>query len=153
MKVELWTCGAQNMKYLQEGFDTYAQRLNKYFPFRHQHFNAGKAKSPDERMEKEKNQIEKQLKPGDCLILLDEHGQTFTSDAFAVYLQQLFNRGDQRLIFLAGSSHGFHQALKDKAHTMIALSQMTFNHEHTRLIFMEQLYRAMTLINNEPYHH
>lgn len=153
MKVELWTCGAQNMKYLQEGVDTYTQRLKKYFPFQHQHFNAGKAKTSEERMEKEKSQVEKQLKSGDYLLLLDEHGQTFTSDAFAVYLQQLFNRGDQRLIFLAGSSHGFHPSLKERANAMLALSQMTFNHEHTRLLFLEQLYRAMTLIHNEPYHH
>lgn len=153
MKVVFWYSGSENPDYLEDGIAPLNKRIQKYIPFEHQLLSLGKVKDPEKRMEKEKDAVLKALKPGDYLILLDENGQSFTSQAFAVYLQQCFNQGHQRLIFLAGSSHGFHKELKQNAHGLLALSQMTFNHEHIRLIFTEQLYRALTIIHNEPYHH
>ena len=153
MKVELWYSGAETSAHLQKEIEVFQKRLKKYLPFATQLIHTAKTKNPEQRMEKEKDQVRKHLKPGDYLVLLDEHGKEFTSKTFADHLQHLFNQGRQRLIFLAGSSHGFHEELQSKADEKVALSQMTFNHEHTRLIFTEQLYRCMTIIHNEPYHH
>ncbi len=153
MKVAFWYSGIPTSEYLQKEIEDLSKRIQTYLPFETGVLNVGKAKKPAQKAEKEKDQVIKNLKKGDLLILLDEHGQSFTSQAFAVHLQQLFNQGHQRLIFLAGSAHGFHEELKKRADSKLSLSPMTFNHEHIRLIFVEQFYRALTIIHNQPYHH
>lgn len=93
------------------------------------------------------------LKPGDCLVLLDERGKEFTSVAFADYLQRKMNAGLRRLVFVIGGPYGFSQSVYDRADEKISLSKMTFSHEMIRLFFTEQIYRAMTIQRGEPYHH
>lgn len=153
MKFAFWYSGASNPVYLEEGMEKFIKRIKHYIPFETSHLNLGKVKYPEKKAEKEKDQVIKNLKQGDYLILLDEKGQNFTSEAFSSYLQHLFNQGHQRIIFLAGSAHGFHSGLKQKADAQLALSQMTLNHEHVRLFFIEQIYRALTIMHNAPYHH
>ena len=153
MKVEFWYSGAETPPHLQKEIDVFQKRLKKYLPFTTQLIQIAKTKNPEQRALKEKEQVNKSLKAGDHFVLLDENGRQFTSKGFANHLQQLFNQGNQRLIFLAGSSHGFHEELKRRADEQVSLSLLTFNHLHSRLIFVEQLYRCMTIIRNEPYHH
>ncbi len=153
MKFAFWYSGASNPSYIEEGMEKFIKRINHYIPFEIDHLKLGKVKSPKKKAEKEKDLVLRNLKPADYLILLDENGQNFTSEAFSSYLQHLFNQGHQKIIFLAGGSHGFHEVLKQKADAQVALSQMTLNHEHVRLFFIEQVYRALTIIHNAPYHH
>lgn len=153
MKVFFWYSGGETNPELQKAVAAYEKRLNKYIPFQQTLFSIPKGLSLEQRTQKEKDKVLRHLKPGDFLVLLDEFGQNFSSVELADYLQELFHGPYQRLIFLAGSSHGFHEALKSRSDAKIALSKLTLNHEHVRLIFMEQLYRCMTIINNDPYHH
>ena len=95
--------------------------------------------------EKEGECLLKLLQPGDYVVLLDEHGKEYTSMQFASYME--------RLVFIIGGPYGFSETIYKTASEKISLSKMTFSHQMIRVIFIEQLYRAMTILNNEPYHH
>ena len=95
----------------------------------------------------------KALQPGDYLVLLDEHGKEFTSMQFAAYIEKKMHAVPKRLVFVVGGPYGFSGAVYRAASEKISLSKMTFSHQMIRLIFIEQLYRAMTILNGEPYHH
>ena len=153
MKVEFWYSGNETARPLQAAIEPYEKRLGQYIPFRKQLISLPKGQSGEQRAYKEQERVLKALKPTDHLILLDENGKSYSSRSLAAHLEGLFQLSQQRLIFLASSSHGFHSALKARANELIALSQLTFNHEHARLIFIEQLYRCLTLMHNDPYHH
>ena len=103
--------------------------------------------------EKEGELILKFLQPGDYLVLLDEKGKDFTSLQFAAYLEKKMHTIPKRLVFIIGGPYGFSEAVYGAASEKISLSKMTFSHQMVRLIFIEQIYRAMTILNNEPYHH
>ena len=94
-----------------------------------------------------------QLNPGDDLILLDEKGKTFTSVLFSQWIEKQMNVGSKRIVFVVGGPYGFSKEVYDKCKFKISLSEMTFSHQMIRLIFVEQLYRAFTIIKGEPYHH
>ena len=94
-----------------------------------------------------------QLNPGDDLILLDEKGKTFTSVLFSQWIEKQMNAGSKRIVFVVGGPYGFSKEVYDKCKSKISLSEMTFSHQMIRLIFVEQLYRAFTIIKGEPYHH
>ena len=93
------------------------------------------------------------LKPGDFIVLLDERGKEFSSMQFSDYLQRKMNSGLRRLVFVVGGPYGFSKDVYNKADEKLSLSKMTFSHEMIRLFFTEQIYRAMTIIRGEPYHH
>jgi 23S rRNA (pseudouridine1915-N3)-methyltransferase len=93
------------------------------------------------------------MKPGDLLVLLDERGQHLKSVEFAERLQKWMNSGPKRLVFAVGDAYGFDAAFRASAHFELALSQMTFPHDLVRVLFAEQLYRAFSILRNEPYHH
>ena len=97
--------------------------------------------------------ILKQLKPSDHLILLDEKGKSFNSPNFAKKLQSWMLNGKKRLVFVIGGAYGFSEDLYCRKHERLSLSKMTFSHQMVRLFFVEQIYRAYTILNNEPYHH
>jgi 23S rRNA (pseudouridine1915-N3)-methyltransferase len=101
---------------------------------------------------KEGESILSKLKDDDLLILLDERGRSFSSEGFATYLDKKLQQSQRRLIFLIGGAYGFSDALYERAKDQLSLSSMTFSHQMVRLFFMEQLYRAMTILRNEPYH-
>lgn len=101
----------------------------------------------------EGNTILNSLDKSDYVVLLDEHGKEFTSMEFSKYIEKKMSTVTKRLVFIVGGPYGFSQEVKNRANEKISLSKMTFSHEMIRLIFTEQLYRAMTIINNEPYHH
>lgn len=103
--------------------------------------------------EKEGDAILRQLEAGSYVILLDEAGKTYSSRRFADHLQKRFNSGGKSLVFVIGGPYGFSDALKKRANERLSLSPMTFSHQMVRLIAVEQIYRAMTILRNEPYHH
>ena len=109
--------------------------------------------SEAQQKEKEGELILKSTQPGDYLVLLDEKGKQFTSMQFASYLEKKTHTVPKRLVFVIGGPYGFSEAVYKAAAEKISLSMMTFSHQMVRLIFVEQIYRAMTILNNEPYHH
>ena len=133
-----------------------AKRLAHYVPFEIAvipELRNTKSLSTDQQKEREADFILKSFLPGDYIVLLDEHGKEFTSTQFASYLEKKMSNVAKRLIFVIGGPYGFSQRIYNAAQEKISLSKMTFSHQMIRLIFTEQLYRAMTILNNEPYHH
>ena len=102
---------------------------------------------------KEGELILKHVNPSDILVLLDEKGKSFTSEEFSEEIQKKLNTGMKQLIFVIGGPYGFSPEVYQRANQKIALSKMTFSHQMVRLFFTEQLYRAFTILKNEPYHH
>ena len=107
----------------------------------------------DQHKEKEGELILKALLPGDVVVLLDEHGKEFRSVEFANWIERKMHTVNKRLVFIIGGPYGFAPKIYDVTQEKISLSKMTFSHQMIRLIFVEQLYRAMTILNNGPYHH
>lgn len=155
MKVECWFIGKTADRYLREGIDKYAQRLPHYLPFEAVILpdikNAGKL-LPDQLKQKEAELVLSRLKPQDGLYLLDEKGKQLTSEELALWVDQQLQGFHRRLIFLVGGAFGFDDALYQRATGKLSLSKMTFSHQMVRLFWLEQLYRAMTILKNEPYH-
>jgi 23S rRNA (pseudouridine1915-N3)-methyltransferase len=112
-----------------------------------------KALTPEQQKTKEGEAIRKLLKDGDHLVLLDEGGREFRSVEYAKYLQQRMASGARRLVFVVGGPYGFSPEIYALAKEKISLSKMTFSHQMVRLFFVEQCYRAMTILKGEPYHH
>lgn len=155
MKVELWVIGKTNEKYLRTGIEEYEKRLSHYLPFQMiviPDVKSGKGIGAEQVKDKEGEAVLAKLKAEDVLVLLDEKGQNFSSTAFAKHLDQLLMRPGRRLIFLVGGAFGFSNSIYEKAYSKLSLSNMTFSHQMIRLFFLEQLYRAMTILRNEPYH-
>jgi 23S rRNA (pseudouridine1915-N3)-methyltransferase len=109
--------------------------------------------SEKQQKEKEGEAILNKLNPTDLLILLDENGKQKTSVEFSEYLQKKMNSGLKQLVFVIGGPYGFSDAVYQKSQGKISLSKMTFSHQMVRLFMVEQLYRAFTILRNEPYHH
>jgi 23S rRNA (pseudouridine1915-N3)-methyltransferase len=156
MKIKVLTVGATEMPYLQEGIDRYLKRLMHYIPVEMiciPEIRAGKSASPGHMKELEGKVIMRHLSVADTAILLDEQGIQMTSQAFSEYLQQYMNRGVRTLTFITGGAFGFSGEVYDRVKERISLSSMTFPHQLVRLIFLEQLYRAFTILKGESYHH
>ena len=109
--------------------------------------------SASEQAAKESESILKKLEVGDNVILLDERGTEFSSIEFADFLSKKMHSSNKRIVFVTGGAYGFSEELYRRANDMVSLSRMTFSHQMVRLIFVEQLYRAMTILKGEPYHH
>jgi 23S rRNA (pseudouridine1915-N3)-methyltransferase len=153
MKVEFWMTGKTDHKYLIEGIQLYSKRIQHFIPFNVLEVNVVKSKSIRITEKAEASQLLKHLNPEDFLILLDEKGKEYTSHEFSDQLQKFFQLSTPRLIFLIGGAYGFDESLYKRANHKIALSKLTFPHDMCRLIFLEQLYRALTIANNHPYQH
>ena len=156
MKVVLLVVGKTNEKYLMEGIGEYQNRLKFYIPFQLEVIPELKnTKSLTFQLQKEKSseQILEWLQDSDEVILLDEHGKEYSSVNFARFMQQKMGASPKRLVFVIGGPYGFSEKLYQRANGMLSVSQMTFSHQMIRLLFVEQLYRAMTIIKGEPYHH
>ncbi|MEZ4948907.1 MAG: 23S rRNA (pseudouridine(1915)-N(3))-methyltransferase RlmH [Saprospiraceae bacterium] len=155
MKIHFWYVGKTSFKYLEEGMAIYEKRLQKYGGVNSEIIpdvkNAGKL-SPDQLKVKEGELILKKLNPDDYLVLLDERGKSPTSLKFADQLQDLMLQGKKKVVFLIGGAFGFSETVYKRANSKLSLSNMTFSHQMIRLFFLEQLYRAFSILNNEPYH-
>ena len=104
-------------------------------------------------MQAEAKEIQKKLTSADLVLLLDEKGKEHSSLEFAKQMQKYLNMPGKRMVFIIGGPYGFAPEIKERAHQSLSLSKMTFNHQMAKLFFLEQLYRAMTILKGEPYHH
>jgi 23S rRNA (pseudouridine1915-N3)-methyltransferase len=155
MKITLILTGKTKAGYLQEGVDDYLKRMRRYVPLAVETI-------PDLKIPKKMNtelvkklegqQILQRIKSADHVILLDERGKRFTSEAFAAHLQSLEGRTGHT-VFVVGGAYGFSEEVVARGDQKLSLSDMTFSHQMVRLIFSEQLYRAYSILNGEPYHH
>ena len=155
MKVQIYFVGKTQEKYLRTGEEIYAGRLRHYLPISIDVLpdvrQAGKL-SPDRLRELEGERILGQVQNDDRLILLDEGGKLFSSTELATWVERELQRPARRLIFVVGGAFGFSPAVYARADVKLSLSRMTFSHQMVRLFFLEQLYRAMTILRNEKYH-
>ncbi|MDR1202426.1 MAG: 23S rRNA (pseudouridine(1915)-N(3))-methyltransferase RlmH [Tannerellaceae bacterium] len=155
MKITLLIMGKTDSPWLKEAVKDYYNRIIHYFPFEIttiSDIKNVKNLSEVQQKDKEGEAILKNLQPGDYCVLLDEKGNEFTSVQFATYLEKK-THSIRRLVFIIGGPYGFSEAVYKVASEKISLSKMTFSHQMIRLLFIEQLYRACTIIHNEPYHH
>lgn len=155
MKVEFWLIGKTSFPYLSEGMKLYEKRLARYLSYQTVVLPDAKNanKLPPEKLKiKEGEIVLKKLNPDDFFILLDERGKVFSSIEFSNFLENKFNSGKKRMVFLVGGAWGFSSEIYKRANAKISLSKMTFSHQMIRVFFMEQLFRAMTILRNEPYH-
>ncbi len=156
MKVTLIVVGKTKESHIEKGLEEYINRVKHYIPFEIKELpgikNAGKM-TREEIMLNEGRVIMKFLKDNSLMVLLDNRGREFTSEAFASWLQKTMTQSMQQLYFVIGGAYGFSDEVKKRADMKISLSRMTFSHQIVRLIFAEQLYRALTIIKGEPYHH
>lgn len=156
MKIELSVIGKTSIGYLKQGIDEYIKRLKHYVPFEIKYIDDIKNTkniSEDQQKRTEGAKILSLLDKSDFVVLLDEHGKEYTSMQYSSYIQKRMLSGAKKVVFVIGGPYGFSQEVYDRANDKISFSKMTFNHEMIRLIFTEQLYRAYTIINHEPYHH
>ena len=156
MKILLLVIGKTDEEYVFDGIEKYKNRLKHYINFEYEEIpdlKNRKTLSKDQQKKQESDLIFSRLKMGDKVILLDEKGTSFGSVEFSKYLQKKMNSGIKRLVFIVGGPYGFDKAIYDKHQDKLSLSKMTFSHQMARLFFCEQLYRAFTILKNEPYHH
>jgi len=155
MRITLIESGKTKDSFIKEGVERFRRRVIRYVPFQIEtiaDLKNTRNLSMKEVQEKEGKLLLKRVKPGDYVILLDERGQEFHSIAFAEYLNGLEGRVSQ-LLFVIGGPYGFSEEVYDRADAKLSLSKLTFSHQLIRVIFMEQLYRAYTILKGEPYHH
>jgi len=155
MKFALWGIGKTKANHFVESEAMYSKRIKHYYPLELKYFKHPKnhgALSPNILKQKEAELFLANLKSSDHLILLDEKGKQFDSRGFANQITQLGNRSIANVIFVIGGAYGFSDEIYQRANMKISLSSMTYSHQLVRTIFLEQLYRAFTIIRGESYH-
>jgi len=156
MKITLLIVGKTEDAYLKEGIDKYLKRLkhyNKVDIIEIAELKNTKALTPEQQKAKEAEVILKRLMATDHVILLDEQGTLLSSTQFAAYIDKKAVSSVNNLVFIVGGPYGFDESVYQRANDKLSLSKMTFSHQMVRLFFIEQLYRAFTIIKGEPYHH
>ncbi len=156
MKTTLLVVGRTVEQHYITAINDYVQRTKRYTPFEMEvipELKNTKSLSFEQQKEKEGELICKAIQPGDVVVLLDEHGKQMRSVEFAEWIERKTHTVNKRLVFVIGGPYGFSQKVYSLASEKIAMSKMTFSHQMIRLIFVEQVYRAMTILNNGPYHH
>lgn len=155
MKVTLLVVGKTTDEHIDTLIEEYQKRLTHYLPFTLQvvpELKNTKSLTAEQQKQAEGEMIMRAITPSTDLILLDEHGKEYRSIEFADYLQKRMSSG-RDVVFVVGGPYGFADAVYQRANGKISLSKMTFSHQMVRLFFVEQLYRAMTILRGEPYHH
>lgn len=156
MKIRMLVVGETAPGFHHDGINFYANRLRHYFPFEIVELKDVKnlrGKTEAQQKELEGKLLLSQFAAGDTVILLDENGKEFTSRQFADFLERKIAAVNRDIWFVIGGPYGFSDVVYSRADGKIALSRMTFTHEMARLFFVEQLYRAGTILRSEPYHH
>lgn len=156
MKISLLTVGRTDVQWVREGLELYASRLKHYVSFELREIPELKnvsALTKEQIKEKEGELILKNIRPADHVVLLDERGKEYRSVEFAAALDSHFNGNGKDIIFVIGGAYGFSKNVYNRSNSLISLSKMTFSHQMVRAIFLEQLYRAFTILRGEPYHH
>ena len=155
MRICLLTVGKTEAGWVREGLETYSSRLSRYVPFSVNEIpelkNASSL-SKAQVKEKEGELILSRVTAKDTVILLDEKGKEYSSSEFAKEVEKLIS-GGKNIVFVIGGAFGFSDAVYARSDGKVSRSRMTFTHQMVRAIFVEQLYRAFTIIKGEPYHH
>jgi 23S rRNA (pseudouridine1915-N3)-methyltransferase len=155
MKITALHVGKTDNKNLEALIQEYIPRINRHIQFGQEFVVVPKALSklkPEELKKAETNLLMKKLTDADYIVLLDERGKQYSSTAFADFLQKLMNSGVKSVFFVSGGAYGFSKEMYEKSNDLLSLSAMTTTHQLIRLFFTEQLYRAITILNNHPYH-
>lgn len=148
--------GKTSTKYIADATDEFVRRVNRYAPMEVvtvPDLKSTRGLTEDVQKQREGAAILASLQGGDHVCLLDERGKELTSREFAGMIDRRMSQGLKRLVFVIGGPYGFSQEVYDRADSKLSLSRMTFTHEMVRLFFTEQVYRAMTILRGEPYHH
>lgn len=156
MKIVLLAVGKTSTPYIASAVGEYERRINRYLPFEISvipDLKSSRALTEEVQKQREGAAILASLQPGDYMVLLDERGRKMTSREFAADIDLRMVRGLKRLIYVVGGPYGFSPEVYARADAKLSLSRMTFTHEMVRLFFTEQIYRAMTILRGEPYHH
>ncbi len=155
MKVQVYFIGKTKEKYLRSGEEIFTKRLRHYLPVAFDVLpdirQAGKMSSEELKIQEGKVLLSR-LNPDDRLILLDEGGKQYSSVELASWLEKELQRPARRLVLVVGGAFGFSEEIYSRADHLLSLSRMTFSHQMVRVFFLEQLYRAMTILRNEKYH-
>ena len=156
MNVRLINIGKTTVPYLKEGELVYEKRLRHYLNFERIDLKEVKTSKNQSNALLKKSEAElllKMIKPNDVVIILDEKGDQYSSENFSKWLNNEEIRGLKQLVFIIGGAYGFDKSIYDRANEKLSISKMTFSHQMIRLLFLEQLYRAKTILNGEKYHH
>ena len=156
MKIRLLVIGKTNESWLDEGIKMYLKRLVHYIDFTLEvvpDVKQGGVLEQETLKEKESEAFLKRLDSRDEVYLLDEKGKSYSSPAFAKFFEKRMVSGSKQIVFVIGGAFGFGKKLHDRAQGLISLSEMTFSHQMVRVIFVEQVYRAFTIVRGEGYHH
>lgn len=156
MKVTVLAVGKTTTPYIKEAVAEYMGRINHYMPVQIDYvpdLKNVKAMTREQQKQREGAGIMAQLQPSDYVILLDERGKQYTSREFSQKLERLAMESVRRLVLVIGGAYGFSEDVYGRANEKMGLSKMTFSHEMVRLFISEQIYRAMTIMRGEPYHH
>jgi 23S rRNA (pseudouridine1915-N3)-methyltransferase len=155
MRITLVESGKTRDAFIKEGVELFRKRLVRYVPFTIDtlpDLKNTRSMTMKEVQEKEGEIIIKRIRTSDYVILLDERGEAYNSISFAEYLNVLERKVNQ-VLFIIGGPYGFSQQVYKRSDAMLSLSKMTFSHQLVRVLFLEQLYRAFTILKGEPYHH
>jgi len=156
LKIKLLLIGKTDDNCLDRQMNDYEKRIKNLTGFEKiiiPDLKNTKNLSEKQQKEKEGSLLLQKIMPSDFVVLLDEKGKEMTSRQYAGFLQKQMNTGLKNLVFVIGGPYGFSEHVYRRANLKIALSQMTFSHQLVRLIFLEQLYRGLAILNNHPYHH
>ena len=156
MDLVLLSVGKTSTPWIKSGVMEFERRLEKYIKFNSKELpdiKNAKSLTIDKIKTEEGKIILNELSNGDFVALLDEKGKEYTSREFSSWVQKQFSSGKKRLVFIIGGPYGFSEDVYKRADSKITLSKMTFTHEMAKLFFTEQIYRSMTILKGEPYHH
>lgn len=155
MKIKLIQIGKTDDSYIKDGVKEFEKRLTKYVVFESVVLNSVKKSNYNEEVLKkaEGEVLLKEITSSDYLVLLDENGKEFSSRGFALFIESKQNASVKQMIIVIGGAYGFSEEVYKRADAKLSLSKMTFSHQMVRLFFIEQLYRAFTILKGEKYHH
>jgi len=156
MKLVLLMTGKTDQAWIRDGVAEYEKRIIKYARF--ELVTLPDVKNPGNRSaatvkEKEAEKMLSAFKSDDHVVLLDEHGKSYSTTALAAYISGAMMLPKKRMVFVIGGPWGFHQSVRERADHILSLSDLTFSHQVVRLLFAEQLYRVLSVIAGDPYHH
>lgn len=156
MKITLLYIGKTKKSFIGEGIRTYSKRIGRYVPFSIIEVSESKHSGKESEAaikDAEAEKILKYISPDDHMVILDERGRMISSEEFAEFINKKSIDSTRHLVFVIGGAYGLSNRIYDRTNDTISLSRMTFSHQLTRIIFLEQLYRSFTIIRGEPYHH
>jgi 23S rRNA (pseudouridine1915-N3)-methyltransferase len=156
MKIKLLFIGKENLEELQTASLDYISKINNYNSFEIEaipYLKNTKSLTVELQRKQESELFLKKITSQDIVVLLDERGKEFSSLQFSQFIQQRFNSGCKNVLFLIGGAYGFSEEMYQRANFTLSMSKLTFPHKLARLLFVEQLYRAFTILKGEPYHH